>query len=257
MIHVHRADNRGIRIHHVRRIPGAAHADFENRDINRGVGELPDRHRGEHLEEAHRRLVLLLHLAVHQRNQILDLVPRINEIIIGQLLAVNGDPLIDLLQMRGRVQAGTHAIRTADRLRHARGGPLAVRASDVDDAEAVLRVAQQIDHHVHAVEVEIRLVMFRWALHDFALNVTDVLTAAIRMFKRHTRWSLSYAYCCAVGTCGRRWQTAFARPDCRLEANAGTLFLFYANCMRNPWGIRNQRPPRKTAARSPCSRRSR
>lgn len=55
-------------------------ADLDDGHVHGRVGELPDGHGGEHLEEAHLRLALLLHLGVHQGHEILGLVPDVDEI---------------------------------------------------------------------------------------------------------------------------------------------------------------------------------
>ena len=91
--------NGRVRVEHVGGVPSAAHADFHDGDVDRRVGEFPDGHGGEHFEEAHLRLALLLHLGVHQGHEILGLVPDVDEIVIGQLLAVDGDALVDVFQM--------------------------------------------------------------------------------------------------------------------------------------------------------------
>ena len=77
----------------------AAHADFHDGDVDRRVGELPDGHGGEHFEEAHLRLAQLVHFHVHDGDKVLDLVPGVDEIVVGQLLAVDSDALVDVFQM--------------------------------------------------------------------------------------------------------------------------------------------------------------
>lgn len=66
--------------------------------------------------------------------------------VVGQHLAVDGDTLVDLLQMRRRVQAGAHTVGAADGLGHACGGAFAVGAGDMNHAERLLRVAQDVEH---------------------------------------------------------------------------------------------------------------
>ena len=50
-------------------------------------------------EEAHLRLAQLVHFHVHDGDKVLDLVPGVDEIVVGQLLAVDGDALVDVFQM--------------------------------------------------------------------------------------------------------------------------------------------------------------
>ena len=183
VVHVHRADDGRIRVEHVGGVPQASHADLDDGHVHGRVGELPDGHGGEHLEEAHLRLALLLHLGVHQGHEILGLVPDVDEIVIGQLLAVDGDTLVDLLQMRRRVQAGTHTVGAADGLGHACGGAFAVGTGDMNHAERLLRVAQDVEHQVHPVEIQIGGVMLRRAAHDVQFDVPHALVVPIRMLE--------------------------------------------------------------------------
>ena len=74
--------------------------DLHDGHIDRSVGELPDGHGGEHFEEAHFWLVEFFHLHVDHGYKVFDLIPGINEIVVGKLLAVDGDALVDMFKMR-------------------------------------------------------------------------------------------------------------------------------------------------------------
>ena len=100
MVHIDRSNNGRIGIKHVGGVPAAAHANFNDGHIDRSVGELPDGHGGEHFEEAHFRLVEFFHLHVDHGYKVLDLIPGINEIVVGELLPVDGDALVDMFKMR-------------------------------------------------------------------------------------------------------------------------------------------------------------
>ena len=100
MVHVDRSDNGRIGIEHVGGVPAAAHTDFNDGHIDRSVGELPDGHGGEHFEEAHFWLVEFFHLHVDHGYKVFDLIPGINEIVVGKLLPVDGDALVDMFKMR-------------------------------------------------------------------------------------------------------------------------------------------------------------
>ena len=171
VIHVDRPDHRRIRVEHIRRVPSTAHADLDNRDVDRRVRELPDCHRREHLEEAHARRALLVHFLVDERNEVLHLIPQFHEVVVGQALPVDDDALAHMLEMRRRVQAGPHAVCPADRFGHACRGSLAVRAGDVDDAERVLRIAEQVEDHPHSLEIQVRRVPLARTVHDVSLDV--------------------------------------------------------------------------------------
>ena len=183
MVHIDRPDNGGIGIEHIGGVPRSAHADLDHGHIHRRVGELPNRHRGEHLEETHARLARFPHLGIHQGDQILDLIPRVDEIVVGKLLPVDGDALVDLFQMRRSVQPRAQSVGAANRLGHARGGTLAVGAGHMDDAKRFLGVAQQVEHEVHPVKIEVGGVMLRWTAHNVQFHVTDGLTVPVRMLE--------------------------------------------------------------------------
>ena len=57
-------------------------ADLFRGDFLHGVGEFPDGHGGEHFEEAHLRLAQLVHFHVHDGDEVLDLVPCVDEIVV-------------------------------------------------------------------------------------------------------------------------------------------------------------------------------
>ena len=185
MVHVDGTDDGGIGIEHVGGVPAAAHADLHDGHIDRSVGEFPDGHGGKYFEEAHFRLPELLHLHVDDGDQIAYLIPCVDEVVVGKLLSVDGDAFVDMFQMRRGVQSRAHAVGAADRLDHARGGSLAVGAGDVDHAEGLFRMPHDVEDHLHAPEVQIGGIAFRWTAHDVTFDVDHAFVVAIGMFKRH------------------------------------------------------------------------
>ena len=183
VVHIHRSDDGRVGVQHVGGVPGTPHAHLHDGHVHRRVGKLPDRHGGQHLEEAHPRLAGLFHLHVHQIDQILDLIPGVHEVVVAQRLAVDGDAFVDAFQMRRGVQAGAHAVGAADGLRHAGRGALAVGAGDVDDAERLLRMTQHVEHQVHPVQIQVGGVVFRRPAHDLALDLVDGCVAPVRMLE--------------------------------------------------------------------------
>ena len=173
MVHVDRSDDGGVRVEHVRCVPAAAHADFDNRDVDRCIRELPDGHRGEHLEEAHARCAFCVHLRVDERDKVFHLIPQFHKIVVGQALPVDRDALVHMLKVRRCVQSSAHAVCAADCLGHARRRAFAVGAGDVDDAERILRVTKQVEDHLHSFEIQIRCVPFARTSHDVTFDVVD------------------------------------------------------------------------------------
>ena len=82
MVHVDRSDDGRVRVEHVGGVPQASHADLDDGHVHGRVGELPDGHGGEHFEEAHLRLAQLVHFHVHDGDEVLDLVPCVDEIVV-------------------------------------------------------------------------------------------------------------------------------------------------------------------------------
>ena len=68
-----RGDHRDRRVDDVGGVPAPAEPDLDDRDVDRGVGERRERHRGDDLELAHRRAPGRLGLLVHQFDERLDL----------------------------------------------------------------------------------------------------------------------------------------------------------------------------------------
>ena len=68
-----RGDDRDRRVDHVGGVPATAHAHLDDGDVDGRVGERRERHRGEHLELAHRRAAGGLRLRVDHLHERLDL----------------------------------------------------------------------------------------------------------------------------------------------------------------------------------------
>ena len=118
VIHVNRTDDGNIRIQDVGGIPESAHADLNNRHVHGGIRKGPDGHGRQDLEEAHRRPPLLGEPVVDHRDEVLNLPVYIHEALIRQLLPIDGDPLVDPLQVGGGIEACPHAVGAGDGLSH-------------------------------------------------------------------------------------------------------------------------------------------
>ena len=140
-----RRDHGDGRVDDVGGVPAPAEADFDDGHVDRGVGERGERHRGDHLELAHRRAPPAgLRLLVDELHERLDLA-------VGRHVVRRADrPAVDRyafhggLQVRADGAAGATAERGEQRVDHPGHRRLAVGAGDVDRRVAALRRAEQL-----------------------------------------------------------------------------------------------------------------
>ena len=96
VVQVDRRDDGDPRVGHVGGVPRAAHADLDDGDVDRRVGEQRVRHADHDLEEGHRDVAAGVdHLHVGR-----DVVVGLDEPLGAHRLAVEDDPLPDRLQVR-------------------------------------------------------------------------------------------------------------------------------------------------------------
>ena len=131
VIKIDRGDHSDTGIGHVGGIPGTAQADLDDRDIHRCIGERGIRHRGDDLEEGHLDAVDLA--LINECDVRLDLTPQLVEALVGDRLAVNGDPLRHAHHVRAGESAGAQTIGPQQRFDHRSGAALAVGPGQVDD----------------------------------------------------------------------------------------------------------------------------
>ena len=75
-----------------------------------------------------------------------------DELLVGQRLAVDADPLVHPLEVGAGEPAGAQVERAQQRVDHPAGRGLAVGAGQVDHRVAALRVAEQLDEGPDPVE---------------------------------------------------------------------------------------------------------
>jgi hypothetical protein len=140
VVEVDGSDDGHVPVDDVGGVPGAAHADLDDRHVHGRVREGGVRHAGQHLEEGEPVLLLGVdHLDVRP-----DVVVRLDEPLGGDRGAVEADALGDRLDVRGGVPARTQLEGTEECLDHAGGGGLAVGTGDVDGGVRPLRLAQEV-----------------------------------------------------------------------------------------------------------------
>ena len=143
-----RGDDGDLAVGDVRGVPGAAHADLDDRGVDRRVGERGVGHGDRHLEERQRDLRRVVDdLGVRG-----DVGERVDEPVLGQRLAVEADALGHRLQVRAGEASGAQVEGTQQGVDHARGRRLAVGAGEVDDRVGPLGVAEQAAERADAVE---------------------------------------------------------------------------------------------------------
>ena len=139
-----RGDDRDDAVGDVGRVPAAAEADLDDRDVDGGVREGRERQRRQHLEVRERHAAVGRRVGVDDGHVGLDLLPRREQALGGDRLPVEADALAGVGEVRRREQAGAQAERPQQRLDHACRRALAVRAGDVDDGIRRLRAAEQV-----------------------------------------------------------------------------------------------------------------
>jgi hypothetical protein len=153
VVEIHRDDGADQRLRCVRRIEAAAEADLEHRDVDTCLPE-GEKSGGRHdLEE--RRMgrepsVTKPRLAggAHSRETPVEL---------GRtgVDAADPDPLVRTHEVRGRVQAGSHAVRFQHGIDHRRNGALAVRAADERRREAPFRMIEKGEQRASTAQAEL------------------------------------------------------------------------------------------------------
>ena len=139
-----RGDDRHDAVGDVGRVPAAAEADLDDRDVDGRIGEGGERQRRHDLEVRQRHATVGRRVGVDDGHVGLDLLPRRQQALRRDRLPVEADPLAGVGQVRRREQAGAQAERAQQRLDHPRRGALAVGAGDVDDGVGGLRMPQQV-----------------------------------------------------------------------------------------------------------------
>ena len=144
MVERDRCEHGDLSVGDVRRVPFAAHADLQHRDVDRRVGEAGERQHGERFEEGQGLLAGRDELGVDDQEVGTDVVPVLRECPVADRPAVDHDPLVDPDQVRAGEQAGAETVRPQDALDHPAGRGLAVRAGDVDDRVGAMRIPEQL-----------------------------------------------------------------------------------------------------------------
>ena len=134
------------RFYHVRRVEPPAEADLEHHDITFLRREIPKAHRGQNLKFRGR--------VGHAVGCFLHGLGGAAERRVGDVRAVNAEPLVHTHKVRGGVKA-----RLVPRLRQNRGEhcarrALAVRPGDVDEFQMILRLAQPAHQFPHPFKTE-------------------------------------------------------------------------------------------------------
>ena len=128
-------DDGDPRVDDVGGVPRAAHADLDDGDVDRRVGEEGVGHADHDLEEAHRDVAARVdHLHVRR-----DVVVGLDEALGAHRLAVQDDPLPDRLQVRAGEAADAQAEPAQQFVDHPRRRRLAVGAGHLDDGHRAVR----------------------------------------------------------------------------------------------------------------------
>ena len=137
---------------HVGRVVASAETRLDHRHLHLLAGQLGVGGRGQRLELRH--LVVGLGVAVDQRRRPAGAADRGPELRLGDVVAVDADPLGERLQVRRQVGAGPPAVLRQDLRDHPRRRGLAVGADHVDRLKTSLGVIQRGHQPTHPVQPE-------------------------------------------------------------------------------------------------------
>ena len=144
VVHIDRGDHRHRSGHHIGGVPAPTETGLDDRDIDRGVGEGGEGHRGEHLELAHPRTVGRFGLLVDKFDEGFDLAVGRHVLRWRDRLSVDRDALGRRLQVRAGGAAGAPVQRDQQGIDDARHRCLAVGTGDVDRRIRALRRTEQL-----------------------------------------------------------------------------------------------------------------
>ena len=170
MVQADGRDHLDIPGHDVGAVPGSAHADLDDGDVDRMIGEDGQGHDGQDLEEAHARPARRGRALIHHLDVGGHVLPRGDEPLFADRLAIQGDALANAGQVGAGEAAGAHAGGGQEALGHAGGGGLAVGAGDVDVAVGALGVSEQVEGPLDALQTRLDAV-FGGARQDLRLHL--------------------------------------------------------------------------------------
>ena len=150
-----RRDDSDLRVRDVGAVPGAADADLDDRRVDGCVGEGGKGHARQDFEERQWHLAARVDEVEVRR----DLVVRRQEARLVDGTAVKADAFAHGVQVRAGEPAGAQTELTQQRVDHAGGRRLAVRARHLDHRRRGLGRAEQVEQHADAVETGVDLVL--------------------------------------------------------------------------------------------------
>ena len=158
VVQTDRGDHGNHTVGNVRGVPGAADTDLEHHHIHRLVRENREGEHGNGLEEGQGGLAAGGHLCVHNLQVGGDFLPNTHKGGVRYGCAVNADTFGNAFEVRAGKAAHAQVVAEQQRLNHAGGAGLAVRAGDVDDRRGTVHVAKDFDGARHSVQARRHLV---------------------------------------------------------------------------------------------------
>ena len=158
MVQTNRGDHGNHAVGNVCGIPGAADTDLEHHHVHRLVRENREGKHGNGLEEGQGGLAAGGHLRVHNLQVGGNFLPNAHEGGVRYGRAVNADTLGNAFEVRAGKAAHAQVVAEQQRLNHAGGAGLAVRAGDMDDRRGTVHVAEDFDGARHSVQARRHLV---------------------------------------------------------------------------------------------------
>ena len=174
VVQTDRGDHGDHAASNVRGVPGAADTDLEHHHIHRLIRENREGKHGNGLEEGQGRLAAGGHLGVHDLQVGGDFLPNTHEGGVRHGCPVDADTLGDALEVRAGKAAHAQVVAEQQRLNHAGGAGLTVRAGDVDDRRGTVHVAEDFDGAGYRVQARCHLV-FGGARQQLAVDPLHAL----------------------------------------------------------------------------------
>ena len=147
-------DDRQGRPNDVGRVEPSSHADLEHDRPHPAAGEQEQSHRRGDLEERRAATVKTRLVALELLDDLPHLIDQIDQLRPGDRSPVDGEPLLESMEVWRTVHARPHA-RGRQRRRHqCRCRSFALGPRDVDDRQAILGIAQPLKQAPHPPQVQ-------------------------------------------------------------------------------------------------------
>ena len=216
VVEINLRDDSNLGLHDIGRVEAPAHTHLEDDAVRLAPPEPFHGHRGQALEVGGVRGQCAR--SQQSFDEGVEAGEALGELVIGDVFAVQAQPLVDAFEVRRSVEARAQPGRAKDALHHCGRRAFAVGAGDVHRGISVVWIAQALGEHGDFAQVELRCarLLRGGQLPPQRQQVTDGI------FVRHARPETSRARwrCRPSGLCaGRRHRESRAAAGTRRSEN--------------------------------------